>query len=586
MQSQPATGPASAPADLDLQRRRPVALPPASQPNLPPREALMTSTIAMVQPSLAEVLLQMPDPTGANEVFEQRLAEVRGDRGPKMDERTIRNYERTFDVAREYLKRIPLEKQTRLTLRECLMQALANNYSIRAESFNPSITRAQVVEAEAAFDAEFFLEGSLAQQDPARDPTQEPTVGSKTDVRTYSGGFRQLLPTGMQVSTGLGQSWQRTELTEKLQVLNPSTSTNWITTLRQPLLRGFGLDVNRAQINLNLAQNDIANEQYFQRVIDTMLQVETAYWNLFQLRRTAAIQGETTAQYRITYENLVARKERDVTEIELSNAFSQWNSQQVVFLESIKRVRDQEDALKNLINDPNIKLSENLELIPTDLPFIAALAIDKFAEVRTALDERPDIREAKSRILQTRINTAVAKNQTLPQLDVQFQYELQGLDGNSSTSFSQVAEGRFSNYALTATFSYPIGNRSAEARLQQTRFRESQAIVGLNAVTDNVIVEVNNAVRRIAFRYEQMPPSYDSVTSAIKNLYSLQARTQRIDPAYLQTELQAVQDLGQRRITLLQIVTDYNIGMVDLERAKGTLLQYNNIVFTDVRKRR
>ena len=43
-----------------------------------------------------------------------------------------------------------------LTLEEAVLQALANAYDIRTQSFNPAVETTRIVEAEAAFDAIFF----------------------------------------------------------------------------------------------------------------------------------------------------------------------------------------------------------------------------------------------------------------------------------------------------------------------------------------------------------------------------------------------------------------------------------------------
>ena len=314
---------------------------------------------------------------------------------------------------------------------------------------------------------------------------------------------------------------------------------------------------------------------------DTLLDVETAYWQLALARRRTTILAESVAQNLITYQNMVERLDHDATQVEVANSRSQWQTAYVNYLETIKLMRDAEDRLKNLLNDPTLKISDNLELVTIETPVAAPTVIDHFADLRTALDKRSEIRAAKKQIDVTRVNTMVSKNAILPQLDLSFQYEVQGLGPRPDDAFHNLVSNQFISYTLGANFTYNFGERAARAAHRRARLQESQAVVSLNQVTDAIVEEINTAIRQLMVRYAQLPPALDSVQAAGSNLRSLQARTQRIDPSYLQTELSAVEQLANTRSTLLTVLTDYNIGIVQLEKAKGTLLEYNNVVVAD-----
>jgi outer membrane protein TolC len=559
----------------DQRERREVrAVPVSWQSELPERAALVTQPPTAEQPSPVQVLAEMPDPDEAPAVMQQRLETLK--ESARTDVRVGRNYERVVVEALEELKRLGQGRQVRMSLAECVQRALENNYAIRIEAYNPAISQTHLVEAEAAFDAEFFLDSSWSKQD--RNVGSE-LQASATDTRTYSGGFRKLLASGMQVQAEIGQT--RTWSNFQYQTLNPSYESTFMVSFTQPLLRNFGLDVNRATINIRRAERDIAHEKFVQMVRDRLFDVESAYWRLAAARRIAAISAEQVSQNHATYLNMVERQEHDATEVELANSESRWRTRQVEFQEAVKSVRDAEDTLKNLLNDPELLLSEDIEIVPIDTPYAAALALDQLAAVRTAVDRRSEIREALRYIEQARIATAAAKNQTLPQLDLSFQYEVQGMNVSADSSFDNLTTNRFISYAVRAQFSYPIGNRARRAAYRRSQLQESQAVVGLHQTTDAIVQEVNAAVRTLAVRYAQIAPGLIAAQSAERNLRALQARTQRIDPNYLQTELSAVEQLFAARRTLLQVVAEYNIAIAALEKAKGTLLEYNNVVVTD-----
>lgn len=525
-----------------------------------------------------DVLAQIPDPTHALEVFRRRLDALRA--VPRQEPRVLQTYENVTRYAEEYLEQLRRPEQVPLKLSDCIRRTLANSYRVRIESYGPAISQTQVVEAEARFDAEYFLDVNFDNADRAVATGIQ--VGM-SDTRTYQTGLRQLLPTGAQVS--LTARHQRQFSDFQFQTINPAYQSTLLAEIRQPLLRNFGLDVNRAQINIATVQYQIALEVFAQNVRDTLLDVESAYWDLVRARRTAAILAETVGQNRATYESVYNRREHDATEVEIQNAKSGWDQRVVEFTETLRLVRDSEDRLKNLINDPELLLSHTIEIIPTDVPLVSPIQIDQFADVRTAIEHRSEIIQARKAIEIARINTAVAKNQELPQLDLVFGYTIDGVANTFDNSVDRVGMGRFMSYNVGVSLVWPIGNRLAKAVTRRSRLQESQSIAQLQQAIDLVVEEVNRAVRLLVVRWVQIPTQVDAVRAAERNLRALQARTQRIDPPYLQTELNAVEQLNNTRTRLLDLVVQYTTAVPQLERAKGTLLEYNNVSISDTQRR-
>lgn len=549
--------------------------PVASSPSGQDRAALLTGPIATSMPAGPEVFEQVPDPTEI-EQLRARTMELMAD---VRDERARATSQRVMEHAAELLRQVPLPRKHELSLRECIRRALQNNYDMRIASYDPAVSQTEVVRAEAAFDSVFFLDWSWNETDAAVPDDSPRAVG---DTRQFSGGFRQLLATGAEVTTALGTNRQVTSWETKAArpILDPAYNTDLTLTLRQPLLRGFGLEVNRAQINISKANFGIARERFLQQVNTTLFNVESAYWRLVQARRNVAIQAISVSQNLATYESLKQR--HDATQIEINNSRSRYLGRVVTYQETVKNVREAEDALKNLLNDPELPLSQHIELILTDVPVMSPLVVDHFGEVRVAVDHRHEIAQSRLAIERARVQTAVAKNQTLPQLDLSFSYSVSGIDDALHGSFTDMTSNRFLSYAVNATFSYPLGNRAPRAAHRGAQLQESAAVVALQRSTDLVVQEVNTAVRTLSVRFSQIPTQYDSVVAAERNLRALQARAQRVDPAFLNTELDGVEQLANARARLLQVIIDYNIAIAGLEQSKGTLLEFNNVVLSDV----
>ncbi len=534
----------------------------------------------LVQPDFDEtvapsdIFAQVPDPQNAPQVFRERLEHL--EKTSHDEPRVVSQYRRVIDKAMEYYQQFARPRRVSLSLADCVRRTLKNNYAIRVESFTPAISQTKLVEAEAAFDASVFLDFQYVSQDQQ---TGTQLLASQRNFRSYQGGIRKLLPTGLQAQVSLSQS--RTFSNFQFQTLNPSYDTKATVSLTQPLLRGFGLDYNRAGINIARVDTRLSREKFIQQVRDQLFAVEQAYWQLVLARRNVMVQMETTAQNWVTFKIMEERLALDASPVEWNNSKSQWQSRVVEYIEAIKNVRDAEDRLKNLMNDPDFRLSEDVEIIPTDTPMAAPIAIDQFAEVRTALDKRSEIRQARLAIEQARIQTQRAKNETLPKLDLTFQYDIQGIGINGGSSFDHMTTSRFQTYTVAVNFAYPIGNRGPQAAYRRARLQEHQALVQLRRIIDGVVEEVNGAVRQLTVRYRQIPPQYDAVKAAQKNLRAYQARVEEVNPNYLQTELQAIEQLANTRRRLLQVLVDYNITVAQLEKSKGTLLEYDNVVVSD-----
>jgi uncharacterized protein YhdP len=114
--------------------------------------------------------------------------------------------------------------------------------------------------------------------------------------------------------------------------------------------------------------------------------------------------------------------------------------------------------------------------------------------------------------------------------------------------------------------------------IRRARLQQTQAIASHRAQIENVIREVKQAIRDLQTSYEQVGPSLRAARASRDQLQATKARQERLDPPSLQVELDAHEALAASRDALLQVLANYNIALSNVERAKGTLLRYNNIV--------
>jgi len=504
----------------------------------------------------------VPDPAVAVVELRQQLAgaERRSER---------RYYEQT-------LKRIEaITRPTKLTfsLEDVLREAMLHNFAVRVASYNPAIETAQVVEAEARFDANFFYRFSRDKQNV---PVASSLVGSNTEDLVMSGGVSKLLASGMQATTSLNLQRQLSD--SSFQELNPAWGSSFVVELRQPFLRGFGLDYNRSFITVARLDQRISEHAFRRSVIETLVEIERAYWTLVQARREVVISARVLSRFEQIYEYLEQRKEFDAYKIQIADTRARLEQNKAAYIQVLANLRNAEDQLVGLVNSPKIDLADNIELIPADFPSQSPVVLDRLSEVQAALDHRPELYEAQLRVKRARVAVGQAKNQALPQFDLTFRYTVDGLADSAHDAFSEVTKNDFHEYYVAIELQWPIGNRAGRSRITQARLAHSQAIAALRQQFEAVILDVNVQVRTVTAAHLQIRPSFETVEASEDQYEALVARAESKNFLQLNQELNAVQSLASSRRTLLDALVEYNLAIIELERAKGSLPEHNNIL--------
>lgn len=564
---------------------RPAADVPALSDQVPSKPLPPAET----QPaSMEDIREQIPDPAHLRAsiemerdaelaVIDQRTA-VPQDRERERKEIEV-GYARRIAAVMAKTSRIDRPKRVELTLIDAVRRALLNNYFLQAQAYNPAIETTRIVEAEAQFDAVFF---SKFQYDKQDQPTSSQLMSSQSDTRSTEAGVRKLLASGMQVQVSYALTRAMTNM--PFQTLNPALSNNLIFDFKQPFLRGFGLDFNLAQIENNRLGREISLDQLRKEIRETIFNVDQAYWRLYETRRSVGVSSRLLTDLEQILEWLQQRKEAgyDVYGVQLNLTTSRIEQRRAQYIQRLNNVRNAEDALKALMNDPEINLAEDIEIIPVDAASLEALTIDEFGEIAAALQYRAELQEARHRIEQAKLAIGVAKNQALPKLDVMFRYVAQGLGGNWGKAFHQMTTNDFTQYVLGMEFEWPIGNRGPEAGLRRARLQQAQAIAAQRAQIENIIREVRQAMNDLRTSYAQIGPALRAAQASRDQLRATKARQERLDPPSLQVELDAHEALAGARDGLLTVLANYNVALSDIERRKGTLLEYNNVVIRGV----
>lgn len=474
-----------------------------------------------------------------------------------------------------------------LTLEQAVRLTVRNNLDVALARLAPAVSEAELARAEAIFDAVFFTNVSGGNVDQ---PRIVPIVGgipvstavTQSDTASLETGIRKPLETGGQVTVSTSLDYSNNKTPGFGAAPDPGYTSNVFLGFEQPLLRNFGTAINRAQIALtaNAHQRDVLalQDQLLQSVAD----VEVAYWNLSFARYRLAIQQQLLKLTIETRDKIKKRQEFDASPIQRAQSQAFVDSRRQSLIRARQDVREASDELKRLMNDPSLPVSGETLLVPADEPVDAALTYSLLDEVTTALNKRPQVRQALINIDDSSIRQKVADNQRLPILNLNASVNYHGLDDRATQSYNRIADGEFIDYIVGGQFEAPIGNRAAEADFRRTRVQRQIAVVQYQQAAQSAVVSVKAALREIDASYEVINHARASRRSFAENLRALlvlEEEGEALTPEFLQLKLDTQQRLADSETSELQSVINYNIALARLHEATGTLLERNQIDF-------
>lgn len=473
-----------------------------------------------------------------------------------------------------------------LSLEQAIHSTVANNLDLQVARLGPAITEAQLVQAEADFDAVFF---SRIDHNRIDEPSAVPILGgfplgAAVNVReqtVFETGVRQPMTTGgtLSLSTSLERSRTRTpgfELTP-----DPAYLARISLGFDQPLLRGFGSDTNLAEIRLARNQDRRAVQQLETTLLDLVFAVEDAYWDLVVARRVLLIRQRLLEEGLEVVSTLEARRIREARTEELADARATAERRQADVIRARRTLRAASDRLKELMNDPAATAGSEILLQPIDFMAEAPLTYSLREALLTAVERRPEIRQALLDIDDSSIRTTVANNARLPLLDLSARMDFLGLADDGVSAYGNVTEDTFVDYFLSLMFEQPIGNRAGEALYHEARLLQSQSVIAYRRAVQSVVLDVKSALRDVLANYELIQAARSARLAQTENIRAMLAREQlqALDPVYLDLKFRRQETLAQSEAEELLALANFNKAVARLYRAMGIGLDMNQIGF-------
>jgi len=503
--------------------------------------------------------------------------------------------------------------------------ALRNNKDIEVERDHVKMAEFDLLGARGAYDPKF---STTAFYERVENPISSFLSGGSNGATTttdYTGTARfEGLGPKLGGSYHIDFSSIRLTTNNVFAALNPTYPSALTFSYTQPLLRGLKFDNTRRQVEIAKKNLSLTDAQFRQRAIETITNVQRAYWDLVFALRNVQIQVDAVRVARSQLEhNQRLVQEGQLAPIDVVAAEAQITTFEQDVYSALEEVSKTENNLKNLIAENQNSALWSEPIVPTDSVDLVVPDITLPDALKTAMENRPELQASNVVREINEIDQRFFKDQKKPGIDLVGSYGMVGLAGAVSTatnpftgssaqlrdavnrllrnanfdplpdppaqtispnligSYPQSVENllanRFNNFRVGVQINLPLRNRTAEAQYGRSLVEAQQIATQREQLEQNIQVEVRNALQ--AMRSAQARLQAAAATRAA-NERQLTSEQRKLDAGQSTTflVLERQTALTAARGAELKAQTDLNKAIADLHRATGNALRVNSVV--------
>jgi len=456
-----------------------------------------------------------------------------------------------------------------LSLEQCRALALKNNLDLKVQLISPAIAAERVSEEEAQFEAAFFANTTYAKTNTPVATTLDIT-GSNIDRSQTDLGVRLPLRTGTMVTFDLADN--RTKTDSPYSIFNPSYGSDLSISISQPLLRNAGVRTNTYAIRLAKYERQITDARTKLEVIRVLAAADRVYWRLYAARRELEVRQQQYELAKAQLEQvrrLVRSGERPPVEIVRAEAGLAQRLEAIIVAEN--NLRDRERELKRVLNKAGLEISSPTILIPTTEPVPVRYQLDPERLVKLAMENRTELLELELQIAQAVSTLDYMRNQALPLVTLDYTYNINGLGPTRDDSFDLLFDKEFEDHRLGLQLLVPLGNEAAKSRLRQAFYQRQQYLASRDNRRALIELEVLNAIDQVEANWQRVLASRQR-TILDARLYDAEKRQFELGLRTSTDVLEAQTQFANAQSAEIQALVEYQIALVDLAYATGTLL--------------
>ena len=470
-----------------------------------------------------------------------------------------------------------------MTLQDCIQEALKYNFDVRVQRYQPAISLYELYVAYATgYDPTFTASG-------LHNFNTSPSVFTATssnftpaivyDQNSFKSGLGGTLPWGLQygLSGNLSEQYGSRGPGNTFDSSSGSIGVN----LTQPLLKGFWIDNTRLQITAAKNQVKYSEQGLRLQLITSISAVENAYYELIYARENLKVQqealelGQTQLDQDRQRVQIGSVAERAGT---LEQDESQVAQDRANLIQAQYTLKQDENTLKNLITD-NYQSVQAVEVEPSETLDALQELFDVQDSWLKGLASRPDLLQAKITLEQQGIQLKFDRNQIYPELDLVGSFGYNGAGKEFSDAIGQINEGNSPTYSYGAQLSVPLSNAKARDTMKADKAVEAQDLLKLKQLEQNVMVEIDNAVKNAQATWESVDATKEARVYAQAALDAEQKKY-AVGKSTTFTDLQLQNNLTAAKSQEIRALANYQEALTGLAQQEGSTLERRKVDVT------
>ena len=521
---------------------------------------------------------------------------------------------------------VDMNQQRPLSIREAISLALENNKDIEVARENVRIAEFDLLGAQGVYDPRL---ATTAFYERVENPISSFLSGGQggSTVESHYTGSARLEGQSPVLGGNYRLEFSSVRLTTNNQfiALTPQYPTSLTFNYTQPLWRGLRIDNNRRQIQIARKNLSLTDAQFRQRAIDTITNVQRAYWDLAFALRSLQVQRDAVGVARTQLEhNKRLVEQGQLAPIDIVASEAQISTYEQNVFSALEEVSRAENNLKSLIAENRNAPIWAESIVPADPVDLAIPNVSLPDALKTAMENRPELQQSNVLREINEIDKRYYKDQTKPAIDLVGTYGVIGLAGSISSagvnpftasnllvrqrvdelsalagldplpvvppqtispdllggfgqSLENLAANRYGTVRVGVQLSLPLRNRTAEAQLGRALVEGERIGTQREQLEQIIQVDVRNALQAMRSAEARLRAS---VATREANEQQFASEQRKLDAGqstvFLVLERQTA--LTEARALELRAQTDLNKAIADLQRATGNALSVNSIV--------
>jgi len=455
----------------------------------------------------------------------------------------------------------------KLALKDCIESALLHNLALRADRINPEIALEQTEVTKGEFDPTMNVTArtSTVQQSTSSSDL-DGSDGPRNERFSARAGVTKKVDTGASVT--LSTNLDRLLTNSEFSTLNPAYDADVSLSVRQPLLDGFGTDVNRATRERSLVGVERADFELQVSVLEIVNQTEAAFYNLAFQRASLRVRlaARDVAQSFLE-ENRVRRENGMATNLDVTQAEVGLADQRALVLNSRQAVSDAEDLLLSLIGD--FAFDRAVPDLAIDLTIGEVPSVGGAYGV--ALEHQPDYQAALSLTEQLKYDVILARSRSRPRLDLDGALGYTGRASSFHEAYEEIPEGDGYAWQVGVVLSVPWGRREGRARLRQSELVLQREELRIRDLEQILMVDIRTAVRAVETGLERVDIAQLRSRLSTEE-YELEKAKFEAGLSTSRLVLEAQQRSDQAQVSELQAYVDLKDAWSELQQVQGISL--------------